>query len=154
MENPLLDLSSSSNWSQVYSDSFTANTIAGTNKFSPIPAIRIPSTFDKHIIAVGASSFQTKPTWRLGFWLSMYVDLPNIGKAEGCNKSIPLGLSIVRLPSLSSTYSLVASIPKWHTEMSIDIWQYVGNVSDLNSAISELESNLLRIESKVDALNY
>ena len=84
----------------------------------------------------------------------MYVDIPGIGKAEGYNKSIPLGLSIVTLLALSSTYSLVATIPSWHTEMSIDIWQYVGNVSDLNSAISELESNLLRIESKVDALNY
>lgn len=154
MSSPLLNLDNRDNWTKVYSASFAANPIAGTNKFTPIPSVRIPGTFDKHILAVGGSSFQTKPTWHLGFWLSMYVDIPSIGRAEGYNKSIPLGLSIVRFPPISSTYSLIASIPKWHREMSIDIWQYVGDVSTIEPTLDELNQTSLRIESKVDALNY
>jgi len=83
----------------------------------------------------------------------MLVDIPSLGRAEGYNKSIPLGLSIVRLPPISSTYSLIASIPKWHREMSIDIWQYVGDVSSIESSLDDLDQIFLRIEAKIDNLS-
>lgn len=143
--NILLDLNNRDSWSKVYSKSFTASAIPGTNKFTPISPLRLTHTFDKHILAIGASSFQTRPTWRTGFWLSMYVDVPSIGKAEGYNKSIPLGLSIVIFPVLSPTYNLIITIPKWHKEMTVEIWQYTGSVEDI-------KSDLDRIEQKIDTL--
>ena len=81
----------------------------------------IPNNFDSHTLAVGASSFKTKPTWKLGFWVCMNVQLSGIGKAEAYKKPIPLGLSIVRFPPISSTYTLSAFVPHWHEQMSIEI---------------------------------
>ena len=72
MTNPILDLSNSSNWQKVYEGNFAAVPIQGVrNQFIPIPKVVIPNNFDNHTLAVGAVSFQTKPTWRLGFWLSI-----------------------------------------------------------------------------------
>lgn len=152
MAESILDLSNSNNWVSVYQANFAAVPIQGVrNQFTPIPVIVIPNSFDSHTLAVGASSFQTKPTWHLGFWLSMNVQLPGIGKAEAYNKSIPLGLNIVRFPHISSTYTLRASIPRWHKEMSIEIWKYVGSEVDIRDELIEIKSDLSRIETKIDA---
>lgn len=148
---PILDLSNSSNWEKVYQGNFVAVVIQGVrNQTLPIPSVVIPNSFNSHTLAVGASSFQTKPTWHLGFWLSMNVQLPGIGKAEAYSKSIPLGLSIVRFPAISSTYTLTANIPRWHKEMSIEIWQYVGSEFDVRDELTDIKSDLSRIETKID----
>lgn len=155
MADPILDLSNSSNWQKVYEGSFVAVPIQGVrNQFIPIPTVLIPNSFSNHTLAVGASSFQTKPTWRLGFWLSMYVQVPGIGKAQGSNKKIPLGLSVIRFPNLSPTYTLAASIPHWHKEMSIDIWQYIGSELDIRDDLVEIKSDLDRIETKIDSSSF
>lgn len=152
MAEPILDLSNSSNWEKVYQASFTAVAIQGVqNQFIPIPLAVIPNSFDSHTLAVGAFSFQTKPTWRLGFWLSMNVWLPGIGRAEGYNKSIPLGLSIVRFPPISSTYTLSVRVPHWHKEMGIEIWKYIGLELDIRDELVEIKSDLSRIETKIDS---
>lgn len=148
---PILDLSNSSNWEKVYQGSFVAVVIQGVrNQTLPIPAVVIPNSFERHTLAVGASSFQTKPTWHTGFWLSMNVQLPGIGKAEADSKTIPLGLSIVRFPSISTQYTLTANIPRWHKEMSIEIWQYVGSELERDD-LADIKSDLSRIETKIDA---
>lgn len=153
--NPILDLSNSSNWEKVYESSFQAVAMQGVNnQFIPIPTVIIPNSFNRYTLAVGAVSFQTKPTWRTALWLSMYVELPGIGKAEASNKKIPLGLSIVRLPLLSSIYTLSASIAHWHKEMSIDIWQYIGNENDIRDDLVEIKSDLDRIETKIDSSSF
>lgn len=155
MSEPILDLSNSSNWEKVYQNSFTAVPIQGVrNQFLPIPAVVISNSFDSHTLAVGASSFQIKPTWHLGFWLSMNVQLLGIGKAEAYSKSIPLGLSIVRLPNISSTYTLSANIPRWHKEMTIEIWQYIGSELDIRDDLVEIKSDLNRIETKIDSSSF
>lgn len=152
MTEPILYLSDSSDWEKVYQGSFAAIPIQGVrNQFIPIPTVNIPNTFDSYTLAVGASSFQTKPTWHLGFWLSMNVQLAGIGLAEAYKKSIPLGLSIVRLPPISSTYTLSASVPHWHKEMSIEIWKYVGIELDIRDEVAEIKSDLSRIETKIDS---
>ena len=152
MTNPILDLSDSSNWQKVYEGNFAAVPVQGVrNKFIPIPKVVIPNNFDNHTLAIGATSFQTKPTWRLGFWLSMYIQVPGIGFACGFNQGIPLGLSVLRFPNLSSTYTLSATIPHWHKEMSIEIWQYIGSESDVRDELVEIKSDLDRIETKIDS---
>lgn len=155
MPEPILDVSNSSNWEKVYQASFTAVAIQGVrNQFLPIPSVVIPNSFNRHTLAVGASSFQAKPTWHLGFWLSMNVQLLGIGKAEASSKSIPLGLSLIRFPQISSTYTLTANIPRWHKEMEIEIWQYVGSELDVKDDIADIKSDLSRIETKIDTSSF
>ncbi len=139
MAPPILDLSSADNWVKVHEVLLTAQDSPIPNFHSPIPTYTIPTPFDRRILAVGASSSQTKPSWRLAFFLSTIVQVPGIGSAENGSIFIPLGLTLIETPPYSDQYSVRIRIPRWHLEMSMTFWQYVGielNALDLLDQIS------------------
>lgn len=143
MAQPILDLSNSSNFQEVY-ETILSGELVIEGRYKPIPQHQIPITFDRHTLLVGASSSTAKPNWRLGFYLRMLIT-SSVGTAEASNCSIPFGLNLIRFPVLSSQYKLKAYIPKWHREMELKIWKYIGPESD--------ELNLLeQIKSRTDTL--
>lgn len=155
MSSPILDLSDGSNWVQVYDTTLFAQAVPGRQgSFYPIPNHEIPSAIDRRILAVGSSSTKTKPTWNLGFYLAMIIKIPGVGNAEAASVPIRLGLNLVRFPPLSNQYSLKARIPKWHQEMSITIWKYIGIESDILNFLEDIQPAVTRIESKIDSLDY
>lgn len=143
LSQPILDLSNSASWTVVHETTLTTSSPAGLGYHSPIPSYTIPVTVDRHILAVGASSSQTKPTWRLAFWLNALVLLPGIGKAETTSHFVPLGLSLVHIPHYSSEYTLRVKIPKWYTSMNFKIWKYTGAESDVLDLLTEIHTAII-----------
>ena len=142
MTLPILDLSSASNWVKVHEITLVAPPSSIPNHNYPIPAYTIPVTFDRRFLAVGASSTMTKPSWRLAFFLSTVLQIPAVGNAENGSIFIPLGLSLVQVPLYSAQYSLKARIPKWHLEMTMAVWQYVGIESDISDLVDQINQRL------------
>lgn len=144
----MLDLNSSA-WSKVYTVNLNAKPILGKQgQFQPIPNVRMPVSLEKHTLLVGASSIRTKPRWKLGFWLSMELGkISGIGQPTIPDIFIPLGLLYVKLPKLTANYTLIAKIPHWHTQLSIDIWKYLGSEPASIESLSEslVEGNQARI---------
>lgn len=129
---PILDVDNSANWVHIYGTTlYAAASSTIPPVYAPIPIHSIPGIFYERTLAVGSSSTQTKPNWKLGFWLIGAVQIPDVGLANITSVPIVLGLTLVRLPNLHSEFKLKAQIPKWHKEMSIDIWKYVGVENDL-----------------------
>lgn len=154
MTSPILDLGDASSWVQVYDTTLFANPVFGREgKYYPIPSHSIPAIFEGHTLAIGSSSTKAKPTWNLGFYLAQIVSVPGVGSAEARSIPIRLGLNLVRFPPLSVQFRLKARIPKWHEEMSVTIWKYVGVESDVLDKLADLEPIVTRIESKVDEIN-
>ena len=151
--SPILDLSSSDNWSKIYEIDIVAAPGVIPGSYYPIGNHQIPGSFDSHTLLIGASSFKAKATWRLGFYLIASCVAPGVGKFIADRKAIVLGLSLIRLAPLSAGYTLAAAIPKWHQEMSITIWKYTGLESDSRDLIQSVEQDVIRIEGKIDALS-
>lgn len=154
MTSPILDLSNSSNWVRIHDTTLVAEPVLGQNgKYYSIPNYSIPDTIDRHVLAVGSSSTKAKPTWNLGFYLVMLVRVPGVGNAETASTPIRLGLNLVRFPLVSAQYTLKARIPKWHQEMSLAIWKYVGVESDVLDRLADLKPIVTRMEEKIDEIN-
>lgn len=138
-------------WARTYSTSLIAKPVMGQRGFAPIPEHRIPLEFDKHALIVGASSFKTKPTWKLAFWLFMTLRVEGVGRVDYFKASVPLGLNLIIYPKVSTKYTLKAIIPDWHQEMNFTLWKYTGHQPNL---LESVELQLQRIEYKIDAFNY
>lgn len=151
MTQPILDCSNANYWQEAYTvDLVAAQSVPGY--FVPIPRHRILTTFNSHTLAVGASSFRTRPNWKLGFWLSMLVNLAGVGWAVAEEQAIPLGLKVIRFSAFSPQFQLSANIPKWHEEMSIKIWEYSGPETDVLNLQQQTQLKLDQIETKIDQL--
>lgn len=128
---PILDVNNSSNWVHAYNATLYGSTVPTVPPtYLPIPMHSIATPFYKRTLAIGASSTQTKPTWRFAFWLIGMVKIPQIGLAEIATIPVFLGLNLVRLPNLHNEFLLKVRFPKWHKEMNFDIWQYIGSETD------------------------
>lgn len=152
MSQPILDVSNPNYWEAAYEVTLTAAASSVPTHHTPIPQHQIPITFDRHTLLVGASSFRVRPTWRLGFWLSMIVSAAGVGSAVATQRAIPLGLTLVRFPLLSPDFKLKANIPKWHEEMSMKFWKYIGPESDVLNLLQNFSLDLTQIETKIDQL--
>lgn len=153
MSFSILDLSNSSSWVRIHDTTLFAAPVLGQNgKHYPIPSYLIPEVVDRRILAVGASSSKAKPTWNLGFYLAMLVKVPGVGNAEVVSRPIRLGLNLVIFPPVSSEFTLKARIAKWHQEMSLTVWKYIGLETDVLSSLENIDSDLTCIEYKVDAI--
>lgn len=147
----ILDFSSSDLWERVHEITLVAEVGSRPSFYVPIPSHQLPGTYTSHTLLVGASSFKAKPTWNLGFWLSMIINAPTVGSFTAMQKPIPFGLTLVRFPPLSNEFSLKATFPKWHEEISLAVWKYTGKESDVRDKLIEIKSDLDRIETKIDS---
>lgn len=127
MVSRALDLSNSADWLRVYDVTLSAIPVGGMpGRYYRIPNHSIPTIFDRHTLAIGASSTQTQPNWSLAFYAAMLVQIPGVGKAEVISIPVVLGLKVIEFPVLSSEFTLKIRFPKWQREMDITVWKYVG----------------------------
>lgn len=138
------------NWQLFYQASVAANSVAGTSIYTPIPTIVVPGELSSRILTVGANSTQIKPSWRLAFWMNAFTNIPGIGNVEIANFYCPLGASLKVVQRSVDTFNLRITIPKWHTQMMLEIWQYAGPV--LIDQQGTIQQTLVRIEEKIDEL--
>lgn len=127
MPTEALDLTNPADWLRVYDVSLSAMPVGGMpGRYYRIPDHSIPTIFDRYTLAIGASSTQTRPTWNLAFYAAMLVQIPGVGRAEAISVPVILGLKVIEFPVLSSQFTLKARLPRWHIEMDITIWKYIG----------------------------
>jgi hypothetical protein len=137
MSQPVLQLTSQGNWTQIYDESRTAIQATPAGGHIPIPAFEIPFLFDKHVIAVRCLSPSAKATWRFAGTLSQRFQAGTGGTAsplptvDASSLSLRLNRTLlVIFKKYTQEYQLLFESPPWIKDMRLSIWQYIGAESD------------------------
>lgn len=107
------------------------------NSFHPMAAHSIPFIFTRHVLVVEATSTKAKPNWSFAFNLEQLIDVTSVGLSESASFKVKLGLNLIKLPNVDGIFQVRARFPKWHQEMRIRFWQYIGEEGDLLTTASE-----------------
>lgn len=161
MSQPLLDLQGQGVWAQVFDEQREA-TKATDTVYLPIPAFEIGFSFEAHVLAVRCLSQTAKAHWRFAGNLSQRFQIGSGGAASPLPTvtASRLGLrlnraELVRFPALVSAYELLFEPPHWLKDLRLTIWEYNGPESNTTEEMIEAARvDLVRIESKIDSLNY
>jgi hypothetical protein len=132
--------SNSNHWQSVWNQSFTAEPAPGDRpeleRFFPLPEISVPIQLSSGLLAFCATSQGANPQWKLGANVKRkYVTGLTVGgnpDAVVDSKRIFLNqFSLLRYPvSFGSSYSLLISVPYWHRQISLYLWEYTGLIID------------------------
>lgn len=143
----------SSNWQSVWSNSFTAEPAPGNKpeleRYFPLPDISVPIQLSAGLLAFYATSQDADPKWKFAANVKRkYVTGLTVGgdpDAVVDSKRIFLNqFSLLRYPvSFGSSYSLLISVPYWHRQITLSLWEYTGPVID--TADQKLEQILERL---------
>jgi hypothetical protein len=143
----------SSNWQSVWSQSFTAEPAPGNRpeleRYFPLPDISVPIQLSAGLLAFYATSQDADPKWKFAANVKRkYVTGLTVGgnpDAVVDSKRIFLNqFSLLRYPvSFGSSYSLLISVPYWHRQITLSLWEYTGPVID--TADQKLEQILERL---------
>lgn len=143
----------SNNWQSVWSQSFTAEPAPGNKpeleRYFPLPDISVPIQLSAGLLAFYATSQDADPKWKFAANVKRkYVTGLTVGgnpDAVVDSKRIFLNqFSLLRYPvSFGSSYSLLISVPYWHRQITLSLWEYTGPVID--TADQKLEQILERL---------
>lgn len=113
-------------------------------KYPYIPIPQDSVNVNRTILAVGCISAapNLKPNWFLGCRVFLGNGAPTMGSEfanyEQYSRRVPCGLKRLTycyFPNLKlSTYKLYIDFPKWLTSVSIEIFEYLGDPSDIGSS--------------------
>lgn len=144
------ELNNSLNWDLVVRATYVAPTNPAYPKgFMPIPTKVV--VVDKYTLAIGAKSTKAKPTWSLGAYISPRLlfspsstsEFPAAVKSEQ-RQVIELNkLTLIQFTNFGVTpYLLEFSIPRWHQELSIEVWKYSGTTNNVKETLTRIEEKL------------
>lgn len=161
MGEPLLDLQGQGVWTQVFDELREATKLSETF-YAPIPAFEIGFSFEAHILAIRCLSQTAKANWRFAGNLSQRLQINTGGTASPLPtvtaEQIALRLNrakLVRFPRLTAAYELLFEPPHWLKDLRLTVWQYTGTESDTTEEmVDAARVDLIRIEHKIDSLNY
>lgn len=153
------ELGNRSNWNLVLRNTYYGN-VSQTDpkKFVPIPSIAV--SVNSQILLLGVRNSQAPSHWFLAGYASPRLLFTPSFDSEflslvQSSPSVKVGLNRLTLLSFPDynllPYILELSIAKWHKEMSIEVWQYVGSFLDVRDELIDIKSDLSRIETKIDA---
>jgi len=158
MGEPILNLSSTSEWQLVYNETKTAQYL-NASTYRPIPAFQLPFILHSPILLVEASNLDARPWWFLGCRLQQII---NVGVAPDTAATnllkIPVNRpKLVRFARLADDYLLKIEIPPWFDAMKIAIHEYTGPIGDTTEELiiersDVIRVDLARIEAKIDQL--
>jgi hypothetical protein len=155
-----LQLSNPANWGTPYQTSRQANPYGTSGLFFPIPPFQIPIQFESPILAISAENQDARAWWILGCRVRQLFDVSS-GPLEVASVQrrvlLNRGGTLIQFPRYAPQYRLEVEIPRWHKEMSLTIWEYIGPITDtVEQSVLEqadlIRVDLLRIETKIDAL--
>jgi hypothetical protein len=148
-----LQLGNSSNWETVHNQSLDAVQIAkegGGYKSVPIPEISIALLLDVFVLAILVSTNVPEGrTWKFAGNVRQKVSTGIVfggSQDASFNRRYALFLDKINLvvfPAISTSYSISIQVPDWFENVSLTVWRYTG---------PDYDSDLARIESKIDAL--
>ena len=138
------------NWNLVARDTYFATIIPPGTSFIPIPAKQF--VVNSRVVLIGCRNTQAKVSWYSAGYASQRLFFsPSSTSAYiafvQSQKQYRLGLERLNLLIFDDfdliPYSLEIKISRWHINMELEVWEYVGNINDLGSQLD-------RIEEKVD----
>ncbi|MFN7864921.1 MAG: hypothetical protein ACK5N2_00705, partial [bacterium] len=118
-------------------------------RYFPLPDISVPIQLSAGLLAFYATSQDADPKWKFAANVKRkYVTGLTVGgnpDAVVDSKRIFLNqFSLLRYPvSFGSSYSLLISVPYWHRQITLSLWEYTGPVID--TADQKLEQILERL---------
>lgn len=128
------------NWQYVWNQSFTAEPALGNRpeleRFFPLPEISVPIQLSSGLLAFYATSQGANPKWKFAANVKRKyaTGLTVGGNADAVVDSKRIFLnqfSMLRYPvSFGSSYSLLISVPYWHRQISLYLWEYTGPIID------------------------
>lgn len=150
-----LDLSNSALWNLVWSANVQAELVANKARYLPIPPIEVPLLLDTNIVAVLLESSTAPPSWKFAAFLNQKIatgiTVGGLNETQTYQEKIWLNrISLIILPRLASTYSVVFNIPYWFYTMSLKLWVYQGE--DRIEPIDEVRDTLLNIDRKLERI--
>jgi hypothetical protein len=159
MSSPQFDFSNSANWDLFWYQSFQA--VHGTpTRFAPIPETTYPVLLDSHILAVYADSASASDNWYFAGFLSQKFQLGlTVGGMPDTNgyarrKVWLRRITLIAFPQFTSEYALAFAPPKWFEDINLTVWRYTGpEPYPTETLIENLQQDVLRVESKIDAIN-
>jgi len=159
MSDLIVNLGDAANWESIYFGSLSAVVPSGTYKPLPIPEFTVPIKVSQNIIAVAVSSTAAKASWYFAGYLNQRIttglisgNLPDSDVVE--RKRLHLNrISIQIFPKLASTYTLSLQFPPWFTQVSFNLWAYIGPQSDsTENLITQLQTTVNQIQTKINSL--
>ncbi len=148
-----LQLGNSSNWEIIHNENISAVSlpkVGGGYKTVPISEISIAVLLNVFIVAVRVSTVVPEgSTWKFAGHIKQSVSTGlafDNSQDASFNRRQPLFLDKINLvffPKISTNYSISIQVPKWFENAGVAVWRYTG---------PDYDSDLARIESKIDAL--
>jgi len=152
MSSPLYQLGNPDYWQSVYNTTVVAEPGADSFHHIPIKEISIPVVFDRHIIAVVATSDSALESWYTAGLLKQYVRSGLVvgGLHDSVNDTQRIFLKQIQIvyfrKILSAdthneiSYSLGFVVPRWIKDISLQFWEYTGLEKDsTEEAIDRLD---------------
>lgn len=159
------ELSGSNKWQRIYYQQHQGNLDNKKIRAPLIDPFEIPFLLDRHILAVQTFCSSSKPKWRSAGYLTQVFG--NLQLDEGSPiisspgsaldaKSEFIRLNTTQLvifPKIKSDFYLWFDPAPWLPTLAFGLWQFVGESSDpLTELIETVKVDVLRVESKIDAL--
>ncbi|MEG4010405.1 hypothetical protein QUA41_30760 [Microcoleus sp. Pol11C1] len=122
-----LDLENSANWQPRLAQSFV-----GSSE-NPLPEYAPNFDFTSNIIAVLVDNSEALDTWYSAGWIGQKINLPFGPTAASTFSNTRLKLrqkQLLVFPKLVPTYKISVRFPRWFTQASITIWEYLGPQTD------------------------
>ncbi|PIG94590.1 hypothetical protein [Gloeocapsopsis sp. IPPAS B-1203] len=159
------DLQDRLNWDIVLRKTYEAKSdrAEAPRTYDPIPPIT--TTVDSYTLAIGASSSTAKQTWYLAARVAPQLLLtPSttsnfvaLVQSEDPKRIALNRLNLIRFTDFGiKPYVVEIRIPKWFTQMYIEVWKYSGtdvSNTDLASQLQDVRSRIIRIENKLEVLD-
>lgn len=162
----LLDLAGPNKWQRVYYQQHQGNPENKKIKAPLIEPFELPFVFEQHVLAVSTSCSAARPRWRTaGYLIQTYsgVSLEDGAISESPSAgvdatSVRIGLnqlSLVTFPRLSNQFYLWFDPVPWLPTLALGIWEFKGEQhSESLDLLETIKVDIVRVESKIDALNY
>ncbi len=159
------DLQDRLNWDIVLRRTYEAQSDRSDAPRTYIPIPPIAVSVDSYTLAIGASSNKAKPSWylaarvapRLLFSPSSTSDFLAAVQSEEPKRIGLNRLNLIRFTDFGiKPYLLEINIPKWHTQMYLEIWKYSGtdvSSADLASQLQDIRQRVIKIENKLEVID-
>lgn len=158
---PLLELTQSINWDLAYRNSLAAPVDSQGAAIAPISPVVV--TIPSHAAVLIAINNNAAAHWFLAAWVSIRSPRIYLGSTAALNEEVeilrmklPLRTpTLIRIPNLGiPPYNLYLTFPYWHTTMLLEAWWFNNSrtADPTTEALSEVQSDILRIEGKIDQL--
>lgn len=153
----------STNWRLAYQDirHATNGSVYGRKFTFSIESWVLPVLFEAPILAISCKSVGAAGGWKTGGWVSRQARQTSLSEDLSIltDASRRIGLNSTTLIDYtqspqSSSYALSYKPPVWLQDVNLAVYEYIGPFDDsILDEIGALKIDLLRIETKINALN-